>query len=261
MDRALILWSFSAGFYHLFHIFCQSFFLIRCSLWIVLGNLRMTNKFTNLLCLMYLWFFWRFLLRDILKMLLTLMFLKLLLKIVLIMLIFFVILIDIGLLRLFWFMLLRLVILRKYVFKGFLIVLLYKVMLWIERFFLFFIILFFSLKFMANTQDGVMLPFVLFLGILPVSVLLKILIISILFLNFLHLLWWLFRRFFKILIIFFLSLLSFFAFFSLFRIFQSFLNQCHKQLNNIKNALLMSTNNVCTLYLKKILFDDLFLGH
>lgn len=180
------------------------------------------------------------------------------------MLIFFIILIDIGLIRLLWLVLLRLVVLRKYIFKGLLIVFLNKVMFWIERFLLFFIILFFSLKLIADSQDGVMLPFVLLLGILSVSVLLKVLIMLILFLNFLHLLWWLFRRFFKILIIlllYLLSFLSFFSFFSLFGIFQSFLHQCHKQLNNIKNALFMSTDNVRTLYLKKIFLDDLLLGH
>lgn len=117
------------------------------------------------------------------------MLLKLLLKIVLIMLIFFIILIDIGLIRLLWLMLLRLVVLRKYVFKGLLVVFLHKIMLWIERFLLLFIILFFSLKLIADSQDGVMLPFVLLFRILPVSVLLKVLIMFILFLNFLHLLW------------------------------------------------------------------------
>lgn len=189
------------------------------------------------------------------------MFLQFLLQIILlsfISLIFLVIIIYIvGLLE--WFLLFLLV-LRKYVFKCLFVVLMILIMMKL-LFILFFLFVLLWLELVTYSLDWVMLSFILPIWILYVICFfihvqhLRLVICNLLLKSPFFLLFFLLFIELFLILLFTLSICSFF-----FRLLDGFFYQSHKKLYNIKDAFLMSIDDVCSFYLQKIFLDDIILS-
>ena len=229
----------------------------------------MANEFTYFLSLVHFRTLGWFLVWQIFKLILTLVFLKFMFQIISISLIFFIVIVKISIFE--GFVLIWWIILWENIFECLLIVLTFNLMVlpilfWVP------IILFIGLKLVTDPKYRMNLSFWLFLRIIPFfyffTIIMNISNISpfhllyfvciLLLLLFLSLLLCFISLLLVLLLLLFLLLLLL-IFFTI--LLQSFFDKRHEKLNHIANTVFIPTNNISPFNFKKISFNDILLCH